>query len=280
MNFHYSELSPLDLFLVRSPGPGLGNLLFPVCRAYLGSLRIGGIFVNPTWRQIKFGTYFRNEIDKRTYSEIIIQNHSCGDLVNFLRAKTAVKVSELNVLNLDLNRDVCVKYFGCRNYFYDLIDRRDCLRNWIRDWQCVGVGTGAKFKLVIHIRRGDFTQGEEQSLSETCFTSPIQWYRNASQRVIDDEKLRPDEILVLTDGNLVEIRQELGLNAFYSNNLGGLNALELMVLGANCNYRIGSRSTFSLWMHFLGTGITFFEKKFEVNKYYPIFEGNDVMLVD
>jgi hypothetical protein len=70
MPYHLPVLSKPDFGLVRAPGPGFGNLLFPIARAVIGQAEVGGDLVLPTMRQIKLGTFLRGERDKRTYGDL------------------------------------------------------------------------------------------------------------------------------------------------------------------------------------------------------------------
>ena len=61
IKYHLPLLSSPDVGLFRAPGPGLGNLLFPIARAVVGRETLGGRVVIPTMRQIS--SYETNMID-------------------------------------------------------------------------------------------------------------------------------------------------------------------------------------------------------------------------
>ena len=50
--YHYPLLSRPDFGFIRGPGPGFGNLLFPIARALNEAQIQRGIFVRPTFKKI------------------------------------------------------------------------------------------------------------------------------------------------------------------------------------------------------------------------------------
>lgn len=280
MKFCYPRLSKFDFFFIRSPGPGLGNLLFPVCRAYLASLDEGSAFIEPTWRQLKIGPFLRGEVDSRTYDEISIKGDLSQRARDYVRAFGLTKFDENDPRASEDNVDRCVVFHGCKNYFHDLIEHRQGISNWLGSWKSVRSVDKNKFRLLLHVRLADFTPCKENIDTGTCYRSSMVWYREIGNEIINRERIRPEEILVLTDGKLSEVRNEIGIDAFYSNNLGGLNALELMLVGAQSEFLIGSRSTFSMWMHFLGNGVAYFERSFSMEPYFPFVNQNNIFFVE
>ena len=66
--YHYPLLSNLDIGIIRSPGPGFGNLLFPIGRALQEAKIKKEIFVRPTMFNLKVGPFLRKEKDLRLYN--------------------------------------------------------------------------------------------------------------------------------------------------------------------------------------------------------------------
>ena len=55
--YHYPLLSRPDFGFIRGPGPGFGNLLFPIARALNEAQIQRGIFVRPTLFNLKIGPF-------------------------------------------------------------------------------------------------------------------------------------------------------------------------------------------------------------------------------
>ena len=66
--YHYPLLSNIDIGFVRGPGPGFGNLLFPIGRALQEANIKNEVFVRPTMLNLKLGPFIRREKDLRLYN--------------------------------------------------------------------------------------------------------------------------------------------------------------------------------------------------------------------
>jgi len=82
--YHYPLLSSLDIGLIRAPGPGFGNLLFPIGRALQEAKSKKEVFVRPTMLNLKIGPLIRMEKDLRLYNKEL-KRRNYNDWVNFLR---------------------------------------------------------------------------------------------------------------------------------------------------------------------------------------------------
>ena len=82
--YHYPLLSSPDLGFIRSPGPGFGNLLFPITRALQAAKIKEEVFVRPTMLNLKIGPLIRREKDLRLYNKEF-KRRNYNDWVNFLR---------------------------------------------------------------------------------------------------------------------------------------------------------------------------------------------------
>ena len=67
--YHYPLLSSPDIGFIRAPGPGLGNLLFPITRALQAAKLKKEIFVPPTMFNLKIGPLIRKEKNLRFYNK-------------------------------------------------------------------------------------------------------------------------------------------------------------------------------------------------------------------
>ena len=82
--YHYPLLSSLDIGLIRAPGPGFGNLLFPIGRALQEAKNKKEVFVRPTMLNLKIGPLIRMEKDLRLYNKEL-KRRNYNDWLNLLQ---------------------------------------------------------------------------------------------------------------------------------------------------------------------------------------------------
>jgi hypothetical protein len=82
--YHYPLLSSMDIGFIREPGPGLGNLLFPIGRALQEAKIKKEVFARPTMFNLKLGPFVRREKDSRLYNKEF-KKRNYNDWMNFLR---------------------------------------------------------------------------------------------------------------------------------------------------------------------------------------------------
>jgi hypothetical protein len=63
----FAHLGGIDFFFFRLFGPGLGNSLIPWARSIIYKKKFNIKVIEPTWPNIKIGTFCRGEKDKRLY---------------------------------------------------------------------------------------------------------------------------------------------------------------------------------------------------------------------
>ena len=114
--YHYPLLSRPDFGFIRGPGPGFGNLLFPIGRALRESQIKNEVFVKPTILNLKIGPFLRQERDWRLYHNEL-KGRNVEDWLNFFRIKFYRKKTQF--------------YYGQRNYFYDLEKSMFLIKNWL-----------------------------------------------------------------------------------------------------------------------------------------------------
>ena len=78
MKYTFASLGILESIGFRLGGAGLGNLLFPWARSLVYAKNNHSICISPTWRALKLGPLFRNEKDKRFYSDLFIDSGISG----------------------------------------------------------------------------------------------------------------------------------------------------------------------------------------------------------
>lgn len=278
--FHYPKLSALDLGIIRSPGAGLGNLLFPIFRAMLGSLSdVNSVFVYPTLPQVKFGPFLRRESDKRTYFSVI-RSRDYQDWVVFAQSRMArLKIPETSDgshLRAFQYAHECstIVYEGLKNYFYDLEGFEYEINEWLSDNV---VSFGEKMprpEIVVHVRQGDFSEYTPSRI-DTCYRTPSSWYERALVRA-KQELGSNAQVMLLTDGIHSDIARDLGLKT-YDVPPKGLNALQTVLLGSQSKILIASKSTFSMWMRFLGSAEVYWEPGFDTARYFKVDDRDKII---
>lgn len=270
MLIHRPKLSNWDFFAFRVQGPGFGNLLFPVYRAFEGQKKLGGELIFPQFRQLKIGPYLRGEKDKRTYGNIFLAR-SKHDLYLQTCALFKNKVNETSTSNSVRGASV-IEYIGLGNYFKDFDKRntdefieyllnRTISKSKIQEKR----SEISSNHVAIHLRLGDFANIPKGDPAEAKMNSrtEISWYEkniNILKRenpnvkftlFTDEARLPPETINKL--GNPTIDRSD--------------NALEAILQMAQHKTIIGSKSSFSLWGAYLGKSKLRIPENFEIERY-------------
>ncbi|MER9661611.1 hypothetical protein [Mesorhizobium sp. M0159] len=266
--WHLPVLSRWDVGVIRSPGPGLGNLLFPIARALIGQKVRGGVFVHPTLRQLKLGTFLRRERDTRTYGSVI-RGRTGAEWRDWAHAQWYPKVDEDDYRG---EIGVAVRYSGLKRYFHDLTGHSEIVSAWLEDTvRSVGVINDA-YDIGLHIRLGDFAQSGSAPGGNNI-RLPFDWYRAAlaeARRLLGTATPR---ITLFTDGNVDFVNRELGIQDLTIDPSG--NALTAMHNLSRARVVIASRSTFSMWAVYLGGMPAIWDEKFDLQRSFPERSGLD-----
>ena len=151
-----AKLSKVDAGICRSPGPGLGNLMFPVARAIIHSERAGNIMISPTWTQLKIGPFLRREKDNRIYSKEFY-GRNLLEWRNWFRAIFLPKVEESQLSSHARHADnYVVRFEGMGDYFKDIYDGRDLIKAWIGQNARKNGEIFESYDVACHVRLGDF----------------------------------------------------------------------------------------------------------------------------
>lgn len=264
--YHLPVRSQIDLGFIRSPGPGFGNLLFPIARVLVGQKTIGGTFVEPTLRQIKFGTYMHNEKDKRSYSDVF-KPRSNQDLTNWARARLRRKRSEYEVEN----EASVICYQGLGRQFHDIRGQSSVVKDYLKKISQYPL-LDMHYDVAIHVRLGDFAPPRSGvKLQNTQI--PLEWYGmalNEAKRLLKKKHVRG---VLFSDGDPQKVIEQLRLEGFEPEPLG--NALSSIFTMSQARLLIGSRSTFSLWGQYLGESMAIWPDSFELSRYKPVDPNND-----
>lgn len=270
MIYHLPVLSRPDYGLLRAPGPGLGNLLFPIARAVIGQYRQGGRLVLPTMRQIKLGTFLRAERDKRTYGDIF-RHRSPAELRHWLHARIAPSAFEGAS---PIGDSATIRYEGMASQFHDLVGHAQMIMEFLTERSNLPI-TQERYDIAMHVRLGDFASAKTGAERQNT-RIPLDWYRDALALAKDRLGMRTLRGVLFTDDDPVNVINELGLEGFSPEPPG--NALTSMLALAKANVLIGSRSTFPLWGRYLGDGAAIWPLGFDLLRYAPLDKSRDIFV--
>lgn len=241
----YPRFSSYDWHLLRSPGAGLGNLLFPWARAVLLAERDGGRLIAPTWRNVKLGPILRREKDLRFYSNIFYHRsvgQFLGDLA--IKLKNSVRISEDTYLRTKQSSFVVVE--GERNHFADLVGAGPVLRDRLVAMTRKPPSDPIR-GIAMHIRLGDFIEANDERYQRNSRVA-LSWFVSEAARL--RKLLGPRPITIFTDdtGEAIE-RAFIGVEDLYFAKTG--NAIQDILRLSSAEHIVCSNSTFSLWGIFL-----------------------------
>lgn len=274
MVYHQAKLSSWDFGFARSPGPGLGNLLFPISRALVGQSRYGGVFVYPTIRQVKIGTYLRMERDKRTYGNVF-RTRKKEDWRIFLRALQAPTVAENQYRKRSTLGPVTVAYSGLQYYFHDIEGCRNLIMPWIASNARLKGAIDDKYDIGIHVRLGDFQVcGYNDSRSNTRL--PVQWYKDAIRQAQSALGVKTPKTFVFTDGDVGQVKKLLSIPEATADT--AKNAVTAIINLSKARVIVASRSTFSMWAVYLGGQAAIWDANFDLNRYFPVRKELDTRI--
>lgn len=268
--YHLPVLSRPDFGLIRMPGPGLGNLLFPIARALIGQQELGGTFVMPTLRQIKVGPILRRERDKRTYGDVF-RHRDWREMRHWLNAHLARKVDEDSPLPFGrLTR--CYKGLG--RQFHDLSGHSAMVRRFLEQHSQMPVSSD-RFDVAIHVRLGDFTAPVADAAHQNA-RIPLAWYSDAVALALETLGRKHVRGVLFTDEDPRRVIEELRLTGFLPEPRG--NALTSILALGRTDILIGSRSSFSLWGRYLGAKAAIWPAGFDLAHCAPVEAGRDTFL--
>ena len=267
--YHLPVLSRPDLFAFRAPGPGLGNLLFPIARAVRAQKNTGGVVVLPTLRQIKIGTYLRQERDKRTYGDIF-RPRSITEAGHWIKAALLPQRDETE----ENPAARVVRYAGMGSQFYDLQGYETNIRDFLK-YRSKARLPEVVYDVAVHVRQTDFQPPEAGAALQNA-QIPLAWYREAFLLAKEFVAKPNPSTIVFTDANPLAIIEELGIEQAISAPEG--NALTSIFAMSQARIIIASRSTFSAWAQYLGGTYAVWPSGFRLDLYKPIDTDRDFFL--
>ena len=233
--YPYPLLSSPDIGFIRAPGPGLGNLLFPISRALQEAKFKGEIFVPPTMLNLKIGPLIRLEKNLRFYNKEF-KKRNFEEWMNFVR--------------VNIYRNKVTFYSGERNLFHDIKESRFLINDWLIS-NSIEKPINNSGKIAVHIRRGDFNKSNKSDLSSQI---PNQWYLDTVDRLLSKIDT---EVILYSDAKISDEWLTFGNRIKLSQNLSACSNILSM---STAEFLVASRSTFSLWSYFLSNQITYLPK--------------------
>ncbi|MGD9669401.1 MAG: hypothetical protein AB7U75_10135 [Hyphomicrobiaceae bacterium] len=264
------RLSGFDLGIIRSPGPGLGNLLFPIARALIGRERYGGELVYPTMRQVKFGTILRRERDLRTYGRVL-RPRTARDWRLWVQWRTMTAVHE--AAYMDGCENVAVIYEGLGRQFHDLAGHSQYVGQWLRATRWSDSPLAQAYDIGLHIRLGDFTPGKSNAPTHNV-RQEIEWYRSALDLAKSLMSTTRPRVRLFTDGDAAELARQIGIGDLDIDT--SVNALTAMLNLSQAATIITSRSSFSMWGVYLGNARAIWDRRFDIERTFPWRQGIDM----
>lgn len=273
MLYHNPSLSSVDFGLFRTPGAGLGNLLFPILRAAIGREMRGGALVYPTFAQFKWGPLLRGERDKRFYTNVA-RGRTAGEWGDWLRSRLdGPSVGEREAAAATM-ADGVIQYTGLRDYFHDLAGHQSLVQRWYGG-NMRGGPAGDDYDIAVHIRLGDFVADPTQTGDVNTRTS-FDWYRGAIAEGAKRIGIANPRLLVFTDGSFDEVRDGLGIAGLRFDE--SVHAAAAIARMARAPLIVTSRSTFSMWGAFLGNRPAIWDSTFDYREYFPHRADLDISL--
>lgn len=217
MKYLYPLLSKYDLYVARIGGSGLGNILFPYCRALVDSKKYNIPLIWPTWRSIKIGPYLRGEYDKRKYDDLFENNNGSVDgREKILLLNKYPKILRENV-NIKEADDCIIIYTGMKGSFHPFLNeyeyiKADLIKNLKkgnRKWMEYDFNDSIN----VHIRLGDFAMMTQKNITSDQYSNvriPIKWYVDIIKQIMEalDHKIK---INLFSDGTDEELEPLLVL---------------------------------------------------------------------
>jgi len=276
--YHSAKLSKFDFGICRSPGPGLGNLMFPFARSIIGSHGEDNILISPTWTQLKIGPFLRREKDKRIYFKEFL-GRNLLEWKNWFRAKFLPKVDESRLAS-DLTQydNYVVHYEGMGNYFRDIYDGRDLIKAWIDRNAKKDGEISQVYNIACHVRLGDFRSEEDlESKSGHVVRQSWDWYRNSINEAVKLSNVPHPKIYLFTDESHDTVVEQLDLPYELIKD-PSRNAITALINMSRANIIVTSRSTFSQWAAFMSEGLAIWNQNFNLKETFPIRANQDIFL--
>ena len=226
---------------IRVGGFGLGNMLFPFFRALTCSIRDSASLLYPHHNQFQPRNFLRdlNKDSLRNYSSDFAKfKWSSLPIINSLTIYYSR--SWENESHLDYYPNIL--FYGYKNYFYDLIDHRDFIKNYIY-YSFKISRKNPKNKVAFHLRLGDFLINKQNVNPEKVLESLNYFTKNLLL-----------EVEIYSDSTLEQVNNFLGIKKLPSKTtlVKSLSPMHDLIKMSQAKYICGNPySTFVEWAKFL-----------------------------
>lgn len=222
----------------RISGNGLANCLFVYAKAIILAEKYNAKIISPTWFNIALGPYLRCQSDKRHYLGLFNHDSEVSGLhkLHLLLFKhTCTNEEDLN------NNGGILEISGIYDFFEPLLGYSINVKTYLLKHLKRGLLNSLNnfdFRecVAVHIRLGDFPESRR---------IPIQWYVSMINKYGKGKR-----ILIFSDGRDQELIKILELPNTQRVHFGG--AIQDIFAISNCQFLIGSDSSFSAWGAYLG----------------------------
>ncbi|MEK8085718.1 alpha-1,2-fucosyltransferase [Aquabacterium sp. A3] len=261
---HFPVLSRADFLFFRLLGPGLGNLLFPMYRAFQAQRLEGGQLVFPQFFQWKPGPWLRREKDARAY----------GDLFRHRTPQEVLLHAKAVALRLSGHAERLRVQEGLGRHFHDLdAAHQATFKQWLvdhyrhREALMQELASISAQDICVHIRRGDFAAATTAAAQQGTmnYQIPDEWYVDAVR--VARQSAPGARVRVFTDAHTLEPALMAALGADEVD--ASPNALHSMLRMSAHGTIVTSRSSFSLWAAYLGSGQAIVHRDFDLGRYMP-----------
>lgn len=263
IRYTFVSLGFLESFGLRLGGSGLGNILFPWARSIVYAKKNNLERIQTTWKNLKFGTFFRRERDKRMYLDLFTGREGVDGFRKFLLLNFSNKVKVFS---------------GMQNLFEPFKKEHDYVKSEllkiINPYYINKVKNFDSNSVAVHIRMGDFQKTDNETVlrdGHWNYRLPIEWYKSMISKVRNESNI---PVYIFSDASDQDLRDVLQLEncsrAYFGSSIADMLALSRSKL------LISSASTFSMWASFLGQNTTIWfpgQMRQELIKDDAIFEG-------
>ena len=239
MKYTFASLGRMESLGIRLGGAGLGNILFPWATSLVYAKNHDLKIIKTTWNNLKFGTYIRNEKDKRMYKDLFLETEGISGFEKFF------------LLNFSKNVRI---FSGMDNLFEPFKTNQNFVKSEllkiINPYHIKRASEFNSESIAIHIRMGDFINPvNEKSLrkGEWNYRLPMKWYKGLINKIKKESDL---PIYIFSDAFDDEIKEILLFDNCSRVYFG--SAISDLIAISKCRILISSASTFSMWASFLG----------------------------
>jgi len=239
MKYTFVSLGKLESLGVRLGGAGLGNIMFPWATALVYAKKHNLKRIQTTWKNLKFGTFFRKERDKRMYMNLFSETDGISGFKKFFLLNFSNNIKVFSGLN-DLFEPFKSDQVFVKSELLKIINPHHILR----------ANEFNSNSIAIHIRMGDFANPINENILRNGawnYRLPIKWYINIIEKIQKESNL---PIYIFSDAEDCELKEILAYDNCNRVYFG--SAISDMLALSTCKVFISSASTFSMWASFLG----------------------------